>query len=122
MNVQSCSLAVAPVDVGRRLVTEVESCIGALHRIEASVVPLITQTGADIVGHALQDIDLVGQSLTDIARCLEDLCDQMVPLAPVEARQVLSRLRLDDVARRLAGLTPACVRHASRVGDRIELF
>ena len=122
MTVHLHSLAVAPLDVGRRLVAEVELCIGALHRIEASVAPLIAGTGADLAGHALQDIDLVAQSLADIARCLEDLCDQLASLPPVEARRVLSRLRLDDLARRLAGQTAPGTRQDDRPADRIELF
>ena len=122
MSVHFHNLAVAPVDVGRRLVAEVELCIGALHRIETSVAPLIAGAGADLAGHALQDIDLVAQSLADIARCLEDLCDQLASLPPVEARRVLSRLRLDDLARRLAGQPPPGTRQCDRPADRIELF
>lgn len=116
------ALTVTPVDIAQRLVAEVESCIGALHRIETSVAPLIAGTQTDLAGHALQDFDLVGQSLGDIARCLEDLCHQLAPLPPVEARQVLSRLRLDDLARRLVGLPPPGTGHLDRPADRIELF
>lgn|GEM_PF-2132842 len=122
MTVHLHSLAVAPVDVGRRLVTELELCIGALHRIEASVAPLIAGTQTDLAGHALQDIDLVAQSLADIARCLADLCGQLASLPPVEARRLLSRLRLDDLARRLAGQTAPGTRQDERPNDRIELF
>ena len=122
MSVPFHALAVAPVDIGRRLVEEVEICIGALHRIEASVIPLIMQTGADNAGHALQDIDLVGQSLADIARCLEDLSGHLVALPPIEVRHVLSRLHLDDLARRLAGLTSPGVRPDTQLANRVELF
>lgn len=115
-------LAVAPADVGLRLVAEVELCIAALHRIEVSVAPLITQTEGDIAGHALQDIDLVGQSLADIARCLEDLCPHLASLPPIDAREVVSRLRLDDLARRLAGPAAPMARAGDRPADRIELF
>lgn len=122
MTVHLHSLAVAPVDVGRRLVTELELCIGALHRIEASVAPLIAGTQTYLAGHALQDIDLVAQSLADIARCLEDMCDQLASLPIVEARRLLSRLRLDDLARRLAGQTAPGTRQDNQPKDRIELF
>lgn len=116
------ALAVAPADIGQRLVREVELCIAALHRIEVSVAPLITQAEGDVAGHALQDIDLVGQSLADIARCLEDLCPHLAAIAPIDARQVVSRLRLDDLARRLTGPAGPTARANDRPADRIELF
>lgn len=116
------ALSIEPAVIGQRLVWEVERCISALHRIEASVAPLITRTEGDVAGHALQDIDLVGQSLADIARCLEDLCPHLAGLAPVDARLIVSRLQLDDLARRMAGLTAPLAQAGDAPAERIELF
>lgn len=94
---------VAAATIARRLVAEVERAEEALLRVEDSIAPLITQDSPAVASHALQDIDLVVQSLADIARCLDGLSRHLPPLVVVDAQTLLAPLRLDDVVRRLSG-------------------
>jgi len=102
----------------RRLAAEVERAEWALRRVERSIAPLIAEDRAGLASHAVQDIDLVLQSLADIARCLDGLSGQLSPLAVLDGQALLAPLRLDDIAKRLAGQLLV----ALHPDERIALF
>ena len=95
-----------------RLAAEVESCHGLLLRLEAVLVPTALPEGE---GRALQDIDLLGQSLDDIARCLHRLAGALPEAPEIDLCAVLAGLHLDDLARRLGGQTTEPVGTAARI-------
>lgn len=90
-------------DVLDRLSIEVQRCEVILRGIETAVAPLIAAPGRQGGSHALQDIDLLGQSLADLATCLSGLSTQVNEDAAVDTHLLLAPLRLDDLHRRLGG-------------------
>lgn len=105
-------------DVLDRAAVEVQRCEVILRRVETAVAPMIVASCGQTSSHALQDIDLLGQSLADLATCLSGLAAQLGSGAEVDLRRLLAPLRLDDLYQRLGGqvvldLSPA---------DRIALF
>jgi len=102
----------------RRLAVEVARGEAALLGIEGSVLPIIAGDGAGRVHPMLQHLDLVMQSLCDIARVLDGLAAQMPGDLPLDAAALLDPLRLHDLALRLAGQQVT----APHPDDRISVF
>lgn len=101
-----------------RIAYEVQHCEVILRGIETAVAEMIANRRAESGSHALQDIDLLGQSLADIATCLTGMADQLGSTPPVDARRLLAPLRLDDLYQRLGGK----VAMELRPEERIALF
>ncbi|MDT8856018.1 hypothetical protein RNZ50_13550 [Paracoccaceae bacterium Fryx2] len=102
-------------DVLARAALEVQRCEVMLRRIETAVAPMIAAERREGCSHALQDIDLLGQSLADIATCLTGVAGQLPPGASVDARSLLAPLRLDDLCQRLGGLMAVDLRPEERI-------
>ncbi|OYW58570.1 MAG: hypothetical protein B7Z10_03560 [Rhodobacterales bacterium 32-66-7] len=102
----------------RRAATVLSGCEAAVVRIEDLVMTLIesrTETGANTAGEtgstgpdllALQEIDLVRQSLADIAVCLTRLADSQARNEPVDLPALLAPLHLAGLKTRLMGHIP----------------
>ena len=105
-------------DVLQRAAVEVQRCEVILRGIETAVAPMIARQRGSGGSPALQDIDLLGQSLADIATCLAGLAGQPGADAEIDARSLLAPLRLDDLYQRLGGRVAVGLRPE----DRIALF
>lgn len=104
-----------PAAVLRRVAAELAQCQSMLHGIEDVLAPLLAVHPLPGDGHTLQDIDLLCQTLTDLATCIDALA-QTLPGAPaVDAHRLLAPLRLADLARRLGGQSAATLHADARV-------
>jgi hypothetical protein len=117
------SAALPPALLLHRIAAELARCQSLLDRIEHSVQVIMAAPSPGMILSArrseLQDIDLLGQSLGDLALCLRSAA-ATVPLsaaADLDAGFVLGELRLQDLRHRLVGRPGA----APEV-ERIELF
>lgn len=90
-------------DVLDRIAVEVQRCEVILRSIETGVATMIAASGVQGTSHALQDIDLLGQSLADLATCLSGLAVQVGDSVSVDTHRLLAPLRLDDLHRRIGG-------------------
>ena len=104
-----------------RLTGELHRCTQLLAGIEGVVMPMIrsgTVSGGS-VPHAMQDIDLLGQCLDDIAACLAAVASSpaLAQAAPLRA-DLLGILRLADMRFRLEG----SVTVDTTPGHAVELF
>ena len=107
-----------------RLADEVAACARLLTAIEAEVALLIPASPVQNRNalDALQKIDLLAQTLGDLALCLDGLARAALPPPATAgwAAAALGPLRLGDVRLRLAGLpvpATALARHAD-----VDLF
>lgn len=82
-------------DMLLRTADEVERCRLLVRQIEAAIAPMIASR--IVVGVAPQALDLLDQTLADLATCVSGLARGL----PDDT--VLAMLRLDDVRRRLTG-------------------
>ncbi len=105
-------------DVLERLSVEVQRCEVILRGIETAVAPIIAHPGSPRGSHALQDIDLLGQSLADLATCLSGLARQVGQDATVDTHVLLAPLRLDALHRRIGG----CRAIELSPDERVALF
>lgn len=105
-------------DVLCRIALELQRCEVMLRGIETAVTPMIPAQRAQSSSLALQDIDLLGQSLADLATCLTGLSMQVGNRAAVDMLDLLSPLRLDDLYLRLGGSKAVEL----RPDERIALF
>ena len=123
MTSQHDSATLNPAVLLQRIAAELSRCQSLLDRIEHSVQVIMTAPSPGMILSArrseLQDIDLLGQSLGDLALCLR--CAAASPpletAADLDAGFVLSELRLQDLRHRLVGRQGV----APEV-ERIELF
>lgn len=90
-------------DVLNRTAVEVRRCEAILRGIETAVAPMLDTPQARQSRRALQDIDLLGQSLADLATCLAGLAGQLGNRIDIDMPDLLAPLRLDDLHRRLGG-------------------
>lgn len=91
----------AASDFLQRVAAELAECHAMLTQIEGTVQPHLTLQGHD--RFALQNIDLLGQTLADLARCLTAAA-QTRAIGDANALcsvDVLSSLHLDDLRTRL---------------------
>ena len=102
-------------DVLCRTAVEVQRCEVILRGIEAAVAPMIAAHHGQSSSHALQDIDLLGQSLADLATCLTGLAAQLGDQAEVDTHRLLAPLRLDDLYLRLGGREAVDLRPEERI-------
>lgn len=112
----------APGTLLLRLSDEVSGCALLLAAIEAEVALLVAAKPARDRRSldALQKIDLLAQTLGDLAACLAGLGQAAFP-APGQgnwAENALGLLRLDDLRKRLAGL-PA---PRADTSDSVDMF
>jgi hypothetical protein len=109
-------------DVFARSAKELDGCARLMRNIEMRILPLIvkakskTEDGA--ANNALQDIDLLVQTLEDIAVFMTLLSSSEGAEAQLQAQYSLSRMRLFDLRQRIAGAEVA----ASANVNRISLF
>ena len=105
-------------DVLCRIALEVQRCEVMLRGIETAVTPVVTVQGMQGDSLALQDIDLMGQSLADLATCLSGLAVQVGSQGWVDMHDLLAPVRLDDLYLRLGGREVLEL----RPDERIALF
>ena len=123
MTAQDDRAALPPTLLLQRIAAELARCQSLLDRIELSVQVIIAAPSPDLLISArrseLQDIDLLGQSLGDLAVCLRSVAASptLHAAADLDAGLVLGDLRLQDLRQRLVG-RPDNVPEAAR----IELF
>lgn len=98
-----------------RMAVEVQRCEVILRGIETAVAPMIAAPGGPSNSHALQDIDLLGQSLADLAICLTGIAAQLDGGVEVDVHRLLDPLRLDDLHRRLGGRAAVDLSPAERI-------
>lgn len=95
----------------QRSAEELLNCVASLSRIELAISPLVSQVTALADHLALQEIDLLGQSLTDISTCLSAIAHSLQRADPIDGHAILAPLRLNDLRNRLGGLA-ATVGHS----------
>ena len=91
----------------QRSAEELLNCVASLSRIERAISPLVPQVTALTDHLALQEIDLLGQSLTDISTCLSAMARNLQCAEPIDGHAILAPLRLNDLRNRLGGLGSA---------------
>ena len=123
MRAQEDSAALPPALLLHRIAAELAHCQSLLDRIEHSVQVIIAAPSPGLLLSArrseLQDIDLLGQCLGDLALCLRSAAASppLEAAADLDAGFVLGELRLLDLRHRLVGRQSA----APEV-ERVELF
>lgn len=123
MRAQDDSAALPPALLLQRIAAELARCQSLLDRIEHSVQVIMSAPSPGLLLSArrseLQDIDLLGQSLGDLALCLRSAAASppLRAAADLDAGFVLGELRLQDLRHRLVGRQGA----APEV-ERVELF
>ena len=90
-------------DVLERTAVEVQRCEVILRGIETAVGPMMIGACDRSSSHALQDIDLLGQSLADLATCLSGIAAQLGGQDRIDMQRLLAPMRLDDLYCRLGG-------------------
>ena len=107
MTIPDAQVLPAPGQRLVRLADEVSACVQLLAAIEAEVALMIPAAPVRAASslHPLQKIDLLAQTLADLAICLSGLGKGTFPhpLAADWAEAALSALRLEDLRGRLAG-------------------
>ena len=123
MTLPDNSAALPPALLLLRIAAELAHCQSLLDRIEHSVQVIIAAPSPGLLLSArrseLQDIDLLGQCLGDLALCLRSAAASppLGSAADLDAGFVLGELRLQDLRHRLVG------RQGVAPGaERIELF
>ncbi len=86
-----------------RVTAELRQCHAMLHGVETAVAPILGAVPTAGNSHALQDIDRLGQTLADLATCLDALGAALCNAPAIDARALLGAVRLDDLAQRLRG-------------------
>ena len=102
-------------DVLNRTAVEVQRCEVILRGIETAVAPMLDVLHGHQSSHALQDIDLLGQSLADLATCLAGLAGLLGERIDIDTHDLLAPLRLDDLHRRLGGRVALALSPEERV-------
>ena len=97
---------------------EVKRCMNLLMRIEEEVLPLVSHPIAPTLRAAMQDIDLLSQCLDDIARCISGITAADGAPRALNAEEILSKLRLQDMRLRLEGGSY----DARKLTEREEIF
>lgn len=83
------------------------TCAEGVARIEVMIGPMIDRYFADVDTTALQEIDLLGQTLVDISTCLSRLALARIRQEPIDQHEILAPLRLNDLRNRLIGIDAA---------------
>ncbi len=83
--------------------SELKRCLDLLLRIEDEVLPIVAHSMVPSLRSALQDIDLLSQCIDDIARCVHAIGLQPNMAVSVDARAILSKIRLQDMRIRIGG-------------------
>lgn len=92
-----------PDAILRRIGAELVQCRAMLHGLELAFGPHLAGPLAAGTSRALQDVDRLDQTLADLTTCLDLLAVEIDGAAKIDARNLLGAMRLDDLARRLAG-------------------
>ncbi|EEW24194.1 hypothetical protein [Rhodobacter ferrooxidans] len=117
MNTQE-SVTLAPSLLMQRVAAELSHCQAILRRVEHAVHETVLAPGANTTGPVwqknMQDLDLLDQSLGDLALCLNSAAQgaALHNTVPLNAIEVLGALRLEHLRHRLKG--------TSAVPDRID--
>jgi hypothetical protein len=105
-----------------RVSEELAGCVCLLSTIETEVAVLLAASPRSSPASvaALQQIDLLAQTLADLALCLDGLGRSPLPAPgrPDWAEAALHPLRLEDLRARLAGLAAA----PAPAGAAVDLF
>lgn len=104
-----------PDAILHRIAAELQQGLTMLHAVEAAVAPMVHSAPDTGSIHALQEIDRLGQTLADLANCLAMLAADLHGAPAIDARGLLSGMRLDDLAQRLGGRTVTAAAENARV-------
>ena len=109
-------------NVFARSATELAGCVRIMRDIEARLLPVVVHAASQdegaVANSALQDIDLLVQTLEDLELLMSGLAGTDGAEALLQAQFPLSRMRLFDLRQRIAGATSA----ESTAVERISLF
>lgn len=92
------------------------TCADSVTRIEAVIGSMIEFGTSGLDTSGIQEIDLLGQSLLDIATCLSQLALAHLRAEPIDENVILAPLRLNDMRSRLVGNGPEKREQLDRVG------
>lgn len=87
----------------RRMAKVLFNCVDAVERIECLIAPLTLVGSSKDHRLSLQEIDLLRQTLADIATGMTRLSDYQDENRPVDAEKILFALQLNDLKRQLMG-------------------
>lgn len=92
-----------PHQLLQRCVAELRLCNQILARVEDGVLPFISSPMAAELGVGLQDIDLLRQSIEDIAQFIDGLSHAMAGPDWVDPEEILRTIKLQSMRVRLGG-------------------
>ncbi|NKB16847.1 MAG: hypothetical protein HC774_08345 [Sphingomonadales bacterium] len=106
-------------NVFTRSATELEGCVATLRDIESRLLPVVVHAvshdESGTINQALQDIDLLVQTLEDMAVLMAGLATTDGARGQLQAHATLSKMQLFDLRQRIAGATTASINPADRV-------
>ena len=123
MMISTTNPALSPALLLHRIAEELLRCQGLLGRVEQSVQVIMSAPSQGMIQSArrreLQDIDLLRQSLADLARCLRAISASppLISAADLDSAFVLGEMHLEDLRHRLVGN-----QSISAEVERVELF
>ena len=99
-----------------RIVAEIDAAAETAADLQSALSPLLAQSGTALASQRIQGLDLLEQTLRDLAAVLGDMASVPAASHPLEGERALARCKLAAVARRLSG-------DASEAPlDELELF
>lgn len=100
----SCALAQVTVEqLLHRCVAELRMCNHILTRVEDGVIPIISSPISAELRIGLQDMDLLRQSIEDLAQYIAGIADSMEGAQQVDQDEILRAIKLQSLRTRLGG-------------------
>jgi hypothetical protein len=88
-----------------RCVAELRLCNDILSRVEDGVIPIISSPISAELRIGLQDMDLLRQSIEDLAQYIAGIADSMGGTQQVDTYDILRAIKLQSLRTRLGGGT-----------------
>lgn len=96
-------LAPTPEQLLHRCAAELRLCNEILTRVEDGVIPIISSPISAQLRIGLQDMDLLRQSIDDLAQTIGGLAKAMANHDPIDQDQILRAVKLQSMRLRLGG-------------------
>lgn len=97
------AIQVTPEQLLHRCVTELRLCNDILTRVEDGVIPIISSPISAQLRIGLQDMDLLRQSIEDLAQYIGGLATAMADPDRIDPDEILGVIKLQSMRLRLGG-------------------
>lgn len=94
---------VTPEQLLHRCAAELRLCNDILTRVEDGVIPIISSPISAELRIGLQDMDLLRQSIEDLAECIGGLAKAMAEPTQIDQDEILRAIKLQSMRLRLGG-------------------